>query len=418
MDERDVAVLGEDLARLAQERLPALAVAAWPEAGDAGAELAGSARRRAACPRGRSSPARRGSAACPRGRTSRSWRARGSRAARARSGGPRAAPGRWPGSARRDRRSASARRPTCAARPRRGAPRRSPRPARQRVDAAARGARRPAPGRRTGSSPTSCRSSASGQQRERKPQPPHLLTPTCSSGSSSLSRKASISSAVASASVPPSYSTWRISPLPGMDLERDRRLAEGLLVEPAVGLELQLRRAPGRGRPGGSASSRGSRSRGGRGAGSRARRRSRSRGRRGSRSRASAPGRSRSRRRSTSAIVASRCSSRGSWPMSTAPREPLEVAALVLDPEPHQHLREGARRILLDPLLAQPHPQPAARRLQVAVEVAREQPRLPALLGIGLHGADPFLCERRGQPSRSRWVGLSMRDQSSRGGSP
>ena len=56
--------------------------------------------------------------------------------------------------------------------------------------------------------------------------------------------------------------------------------------------------------------------------------------------------------------------------------EALEVAALVLDAEPHQHLAEGARWVLLDvPLFPQPDPQPAGRGLQVAVEAARDELR-------------------------------------------
>ena len=118
-----------------------------------------------------------------------------------------------------------------------------------------------------GSSPTSCRSSASGQQRERKPQPPHLrhadvlvrllLARAGSARISSSGRERLVAALVLDV---------EDLPLAGVDLERHRRLAEGLLVEPAVGLELEPHVLLGGGRPAGSASSRGSRSRGGRGA--------------------------------------------------------------------------------------------------------------------------------------------------------
>ena len=70
--------------------------------------------------------------------------------------------------------------------------------------------------------------------------------------------------------------------------------------------------------------------------------------------------------------------------------EALEVAPLVLDPEPHQHLGEDARRLLGIVVGAQPDPQAAGRRLQVAVEGAGNE------VGKGL-GLAAILGDRRGR---------------------
>ena len=90
-----------------------------------------------------------------------------------------------------------------------------------------------------GSRPTECRSTAGGQQRSKKPQPEHFDMPTVSCGASSARRTRRIRSRVASAVL--GALVGDVDDLAGavVDLEGDRRLAEGLLVEPAVGGELE-----------------------------------------------------------------------------------------------------------------------------------------------------------------------------------
>ena len=132
-------------------------------------------------------------------------------------------------------------RPSPAARARRGARRRSARAA---AGSSATPCRvelvdQPAVGR-TGAGRRPAARCAPASSAHRKPQPAALETPTCSSAAPPpAAGSARISSKAASASPPPSYSRWRISPLAAVDLQRHRRLAEGLLVEPAVGLELE-----------------------------------------------------------------------------------------------------------------------------------------------------------------------------------
>ena len=91
-----------------------------------------------------------------------------------------------------------------------------------------------------GKSPTECRSTAAGQQRSKNPQPEHLDQPTVSCGSSSLSlrRRISLEDLERLRAAVVGDVGDRADPV--VDLESDRRLAERLLVEPAVGLELQL----------------------------------------------------------------------------------------------------------------------------------------------------------------------------------
>ena len=221
----------------------------------------------------------------------------------------------------------------------------------------------------------SWRSTAGGQQRSRKPQPEHFETADVLVRLALRDRgAASISSKVASASLAAVVFDVEDLAGAGVDLERDRRLAEGLLVEPAVDLELQRRRAPV-GRADAAVELRVA---------------DRVAAARGQHEVGQADdldlaagelGLGAHRALVDHALagvdrIDRRCrgSSSGSGPRSRCVGKALEVAA----PRARARGASAARRrrpagVSSTPWLAQPHPQPAARGPQVAVEVAGDE---------------------------------------------
>ena len=89
--------------------------------------------------------------------------------------------------------------------------------------------------------PTSWRSIACGQQCSRKPQPEHFGFETWTSGRSSAKRSSIIRSSSAERLLDALALVGDVDDLvrAGVDLEGDRRRAHRLLVEPAVGVELE-----------------------------------------------------------------------------------------------------------------------------------------------------------------------------------